>query len=648
MGKPFADELDAFASTFSWARKQDVGQLRYFLNRWTGDHAAVVGSGGSYSAAVVVALMRELAHHSPTTPATPLEFVSMLDRLSPRALLLSAEGKNRDILSAARAARAADLATAAVTLTHANPLVALGGESQALRAFSFEMDWVKDGYLATNSLLATVFLMYRALFGDQEFDHRVADLMQPSRLQARREELRAWKGLEAAKRNGVLVLHSARAKAFAVDLESKLAEAALASTQVTDLRQFAHGRHLQLAIRKPLPYIIVATTALERGLADATLGSMPQEVTSQLIVLDGHEEQDAAIAGLVDAMFLVEAIAQGENYDPGQPDVPAFGRALHALDPQQLLAERPVPNVLDLAARRKVPGRHQRSANPTAAVRQAAVGYAHHLTSARIGGLVCDFDGTLCRAENRFDAMNSAHVDQVSVLIKQGLKLAIATGRGDSLHGSLRSSFDPSLYSQIHVGYYSGSLIIRLDEDFVTPQANPEFGPLWDWLKHATKVDPLPPLEDLARGGQFSLRLRGPEQCAQLRAAIRAWMDGHDRRDWRVFCSGHSVDVLDANTSKLRVVDHLARVSGLDPKAQILRLGDCGQEDGNDYELLREGLSLSCDHVSADLLSCWNFGAPGSNQAEVTMSYLRGLVPTDGAFRLSASTFDLPTVQGAE
>lgn len=182
MGKPYADELDAFASTYAWSSKQDVAHLRHFLNRWSGDYAAVVGSGGSFSAAVVVALMRELAHHTPTTALTPLDFVSLLDRLSPRALLLSAEGKNRDILSAARAARAADLATAAVTLTRFNPLVALGEESQALRTFSFEMDWVKDGYLATNSLLATVFLFYRALFGDQEFVHRIGPLMQPARL----------------------------------------------------------------------------------------------------------------------------------------------------------------------------------------------------------------------------------------------------------------------------------------------------------------------------------------------------------------------------------------------------------------------------------------------------------------------------------
>ena len=99
----------------------------------------------------------------------------------------------------------------------------------------------------------------------------------------------------------------------------------------------------------------------------------------------------------------------------------------------------------------------------------------------------------------------------------------------------------------------------------------------------------------------------------------------------------HSIDVLDANTSKRLVVNHVAERLGLDPLTQILRLGDSGHEQGNDFELLGEGLSLSCERVSFGLDSCWNFGAAGNKQADVTMAYLRGLVPTDDAFRLSPS-----------
>ncbi|MBU2772518.1 HAD hydrolase family protein [Acidithiobacillus ferrooxidans] len=641
VGKSYSQELNCFTDTYRWACKQDVRRLRYFLNWWSGDHAVVVGSGGSYSAAAVGALFRELAHHSPTTAVTPLEFISTLDRLSPRTLLLSAEGRNKDILAAARAAEAADLASAAVTLTLANPLLELAHRSSALRPFAYHVDWVKDGYLATNSLLATVFLLYRAFFGDHDFEHSVGPLLDPARLAVRRGQLTCLNDLEDAKPRGLLVLHSAQAKAFAVDLESKLSEAALTSVQMTDLRQFAHGRHLQLALRSPTPFVLIASSSVERSLATATATLLPASILSLQLELEGETEQDVAVAGLIDAMFLTEALARGASHDPGQPDVPEFGRAIHALDPRELLPPHwQDATHIELAAKRKSPGGGLRNAPTEKRIHKAAVEYAARLTSARIRATVCDFDGTLCRVENRFDGMDPAHVEHISTLIRQGLSFAIATGRGNSLNDSLRASFAPDIHHKIVVGYYNGSFIARLDEDFQQPVANPEFAELWHWLKGSTYGFLAKPLDQLARGGQFSLRLASVQQCTTLRAAIGAWLDITGRHGWRVFCSGHSIDVLDAGTSKCLVVDYLASHLGINPITQILRLGDCGQEDGNDFELLREGLSLSCSNsMSSDLCSCWNFGARGNNQTDTTMSYLRALVPADGAFRISPSAF---------
>jgi haloacid dehalogenase-like hydrolase len=637
LGKPYSEELDAFANTYQWVAKQDVARLGHFLNRWSGDYAVVVGSGGSYSAAFAVALFRELAHHSPTTAVTPLEFAALLRRLSPRALLLSAEGKNRDILAAARAAEAADLACAALTLTQSNPLLDLARGNDAVRAFAFQMDWVKDGYLATNSLLATVLLLYRALFGESDF-HNLAPLLSRGRLDNRRDTFSRLVGLEDAKRTGLLVVHSAKAHAFAVDLESKLAESALAMVQITDLRQFAHGRHLQLALRPPAPLTLVVFSPDERPLAAATASLLPDPGRCWQLELDGGSDQDVAVSGLIDAMLLTEALAKGAAHDPGQPPVPDFGRAIHALDPAALLPSHHVPvSRLELASNRKMSVGVHPAAGGRPEMIEAAAAFAQRLTSSRIKAVVCDFDGTLCRAENRFEGMDPGHVDQVSSLIRQGLKFAIATGRGDSLHDTLRSSFDPALHGEITVGYYSGSVISRLDTDFVQPAPNPDFKELWSWLRSSAYGNLCRSLEDLARGGQFSMRLKSSQQCLRLQGAIRHWLDDTGRADWRVFCSGHSIDVLDGATSKRLVVDHMAKLLGIDSMSEILRLGDAGHECGNDFELLRTGLSLSCERVSFALDSCWNFGAPGNNQAEVTMAYLRGLVPSDDGFRFSPS-----------
>lgn len=634
MGKPYSDELDGFAHTFHWAGQQPVDQLHRFLSRWSGEHVAVVGSGGSYSAALVVALFRELVHHSPTAAVTPLEFIAMLRRLSPCALLLSAEGKNRDVLAAAQAAQAADLSSAALTLTTSNPLLKFATAHASLRAFAFQMDWGKDGYLATNTLLAISVLAYRAFFGHSDFMVQLSPLFHPERLADRRKHFRSWTRLELARKSGLLVLFSSQAKPFAVDLESKFAEAALAHVQLADLRQFAHGRHLQLAAQSPMA-VILATSAEEAPLADATARLLPSNVQQWTIELDGQREQDTAIAGLIDAMFVTDAFAQACGIDPGQPDVPAFGRAIHIIDPA--LAMQPMPKVqsrLELAARRKEAplGRCAHVAKPHAVA--AAAVYADTLTQAAIKATVCDFDGTLCRAENRFDSMATEHVELVSSLLRQGMVLAIATGRGGSLHDELRESFAPELHSAITVGYYSGSLIARLDEPFDQPPANVAFRDLWDWLQKSVYLDYCKPLSELARGGQLSIRIGNAHECARLIAAIKHWLKYNDLRGWRAFSSGHSIDILDADTSKRKVVAYVAAQCRIDPNTEILRLGDAGHEGGNDHELLSEGLSLSCERVSVDLASCWNFGALGSNQVDVTSAYLRGLARRDGAFRL--------------
>lgn len=634
MGKPYSDELHGFAHTFEWASQQPVDQLRRFLSRWSGDHVAVVGSGGSYSAALVVSLFRELVHHSPTSAVTPLEFGAMLRRLSPHALLLSAEGKNRDVLAAAQAAQSADLSSAALTLTTANPLLEFAAAHASLRAFAFQMDWGKDGYLATNSLLATSVLAYRAFFGQKDCMSQLGPLFHRERLAARRDHFRSWAGLEHARRSGLLVLFSAQAKPFAVDLESKFAEAALAHVQLADLRQFAHGRHLQLAAQSPMAVILV-TSAEEVPLAAAVAQLLPPTVQQWMIELDGQREQDTAIAGLIDAMFVTDAFAQVAGFDPGQPEVPEFGRAIHAIDLASLLQSSPrVQSRLELAAQRKEApqGRRARTAKPN--VVAAAADYADALTRAEVKAIVCDFDGTLCRAENRFEPMAAEHVAQVSSLLRQGMVLAIATGRGNSLYDDLRKSFSPELYSAITVGYYSGSLIARLDEPFVQPPANTAFRDLWDWLQKSVYHQHCKPLSDMARGGQLSIRLDSAHECARLLAAVQHWLERNGLRGWRAFSSGHSIDILDADTSKRKVVAHVAAQCQINPSTEILRLGDAGHEGGNDYELLSEGLSLSCERVSVDLTRCWNFGASGSNQVDVTSAYLGGLSRHGSAFRL--------------
>jgi hypothetical protein len=165
---------------------------------------------------------------------------------------------------------------------------------------------------------------------------------------------------------------------------------------------------------------------------------------------------------------------------------------------------------------------------------------------------------------------------------------------------------------------------------------NPEFAELYDWLKSSLfKEQCTKDLDELARGGQFTIRTANSQQSNRMRTAIYTWLSRTNRTAWKVYSSGHSVDVLDAGTSKLSVVRQVAKKLQCNECSEILRIGDCGHEDGNDYELLSQGLGLSCEGVSTNLDSCWNFAPHGANQVDCVMTYLNALQRTNSHFSIS-------------
>ena len=73
MGKPFLSELDAMPGVYGWAEKAEIGGLDEFTRKAAGRPLYVVGSGGSFSAAVFASLLHQSAG-SISKAVTPLEF----------------------------------------------------------------------------------------------------------------------------------------------------------------------------------------------------------------------------------------------------------------------------------------------------------------------------------------------------------------------------------------------------------------------------------------------------------------------------------------------------------------------------------------------------------------------------------------------
>ncbi len=615
MGRAYSEELDRLQDTLAWAAGVGLPAMATVGVHPTNFALVVIGSGGSFTVATALAANMSSLGQDFAQAMTPLQYVQCADSLPPhRVLLVSAEGKNRDILHATRKALSAAAACDVLTFSHTSPLAELVGVEPSARVFIFDPPWGRDGYLATNSLLASVVLGLRLQGVD--IDGRLLGAFLP--LYRSTDKLNALAG-EVARTGRLLALHGAHGLVAAVDVESKLAEAAFAFTQMSDFRQFAHGRHIQLA-RPDAPVPIIAfVDPGDEALWHATRAEIPEQIAIFTCALP-KDASAAAIVGLLVVMALVEKVAAILGQDPGQPDVPDFARRIHALD-TSLLVSRPGSTAVNpkLAAL-------QSSMSCESAV-QAGARYLAQLRRARFAALVLDFDGTMCETVKRGDGLDPRLTPVVIKLLRHGITIAFASGRGNSLHEDLQARLPQDVWPRCLLGCYSGSLVTPLAQSWPTATTDPLVSEIQRRLE-MLGVNAESGFKLSARVAQLTIRRKEGDGVDALFTLCSSLV--HGRTGWRVFRSAHSVDVLAPGAVKSAVVDVLADHLALDPLTEVCRIGDRGEPTGNDSELLAQGLSLSVDGVSADPASCWFFGEMSISPVERAAHYLGALVVEDG------------------
>jgi hydroxymethylpyrimidine pyrophosphatase-like HAD family hydrolase/fructoselysine-6-P-deglycase FrlB-like protein len=634
MGKRYSDEITELPSAIEWAVTRPIAELERAISALGDLNLYAVGSGGSFTAAAFAASLHESTFGRLSRAVTPLEALCLSSSLSNcAALLLSAEGKNKDILAAAQELGALCAEGVAVTLTKDNPLSSFCNKNGRIYSSAFDMPWGKDGYLATNSLVATMVLIARAYLprtSSSSFSSLSAEWLQ---------DRRKWYEGQAGIRSlsvGLrpVVLYGRVGRIAALDLESKFTESGFGNCQIADYRQFAHGRHLQLAGEKP-PVIVSFGSKHDSKLIDLTLRLVPGDVQIIRIPLP-DDPSSAEITGVIETMLLVETLANNRGVDVGQPTVAQFGRDMYGMDVRELvvkpLHER--PSSVSNALLKKVPPRGPPS-HGMGDWRVAGVSFYEKLRSATVKAVVLDFDGTCCETAMRFAGLDERLIEDISRLANSDVKIAFATGRGTSLQTDLRKKIDPDIWRNVYIGYYSGAAILRLDDDLQRPEGDPRLSCLVDWLYlHCIVLDR--DATDI-RGGQLGISAAQNTVRNGLVRAARHWIEVNGYRGWRVFCSGHSVDILTENVGKRKVIEFISNSASADKSNEILCIGDSGQLEGNDYELLAEGLGLSVANVSPSMSGCWNLLPKGMKGVAGTKRYLAGLIVADGLVRFSDS-----------
>ena len=609
MGKAFASELVALSDTLAWATAQDVKLLERFVADVTERPLVAIGSGGSSTACHLTALLHRTRHRRPAQFMTPLDVLSLPAGLHRAGVFLaSASGKNKDVLAAFEAAIAEEApAIAAITLRADNPLSAAAAGFSRVRVFASESPSGKDGYLATNSLIATCVLITRA-YGlwpksQQPYHKNTADCS-------------IFEG-----RHMVQVLHSGWGGPVATDLESKLNESALASAQLSDYRNFGHGRHLWLAKRAAETVVVALVTPGTSAIAESTLSLFPRSIPVVRLetTLDGPV---GTIDLLIQAFHLVERLGEVRGQDPGRPHVPEFGRKLYRLTPPRVRPAVPAPIQRKLWALPEV-------SEDGRAFKVGVDRFLRAAHAAKIGALALDYDGTLSTKDERFDGLRDDIVAECARLLKAGVRLGIATGRGKSVRDELQKALDKKLWPLVHLGYYNGTDIGALDDDSSPSKAGPEeqmltraheFLTADAWLTATAKLTPRP--------HQIAVEPKGAVRTDALAAHVMALLAPLDGEGVRIVVSSHSLDVLGPTRGKGSLVTWLREQIG--DGREVLCIGDRGAWPGNDYSLLAEPLSLSVDEVSSMSDACWNLAPRGVSGPDATLLYLRAIKARGG------------------
>lgn len=639
MARPYAFEMAQLVETFEWATSTNIDALCRAVGSAGLSPLRAIGSGGSLTAAHALAALHQQHTGNIAAVATPLEAVE--EPLDGNVVhwLISAGGRNVDILAAAKALIFREPRQLAVLCGRDDsPVAKLCKAHPFVDLLPFLPPVGKDGFLATNSLLGFTTLLARAYaseFGDDVEWRATLELVRAGI--AELSSLSAEWEAEASRvwtRPTTLVLFSPSTRIGAIDLESKFTEAALGNLQLADYRNFAHGRHHWLAKRGELSAVLAFITDSDRALAERTLALIPENVPQARIELPGSGST-AALMSLVAALRITGWAGAVRGIDPGQPGVPTFGRKLYNLSlPRPVGEARPQVSACDAAAiKRKTGSSPQRlaAAGELQRWQLSLDAMRDRLLATRFVGLVLDYDGTVVDTRDRFCPPLTFIQDELVRVLEAGAWVAFATGRGTSIRRDLQGFFPSSLWRRVLIGYYNGAEVAALEDD-EAPDGRNEVGDDLEVIANALRSQP-----ELAHAAKQTDRPRQITlEGVRVLPETRLWdlaqqvILATKARNLRVTRSSHSIDIVPEEVSKLNVVTRLRNEIG---EGALLTIGDRGRWPGNDHALLSEPFSLSVDEVSVDPDTCWNLAPPGQRGPAATLHYLRALEATGGELR---------------
>ncbi|MGB7244295.1 MAG: hypothetical protein WBC93_19700 [Sulfitobacter sp.] len=642
MTPKFSSKLGSLRETMELFRGFDANPLSQAMDECRGRKVIAVGSGGSHVAASYLACCMRTLGLGWVNVQTPMDVVLETSDLEDVDIwLFSASANNADIAATARAARDRGCTSIVLCTSNADGAVATWVRKNGGQVYATPVAELKDGYLATHSLVSTCvgLLLAAEILSDDpvleadrlsEVETRIASYLDPD---AKIALQKTFSGLWGE--TTLIVIADPLLRPLSLLLETSLWEASLCPVQVTNMRNFAHGRHSWIHHHGDKTVIL--------GLTGQS--SMPswQSIVKALPSTDGVLDFDFAGCGhrvnllaLIDGLFWIEAIGAVVGIDPGKPGIGDFGRAMYEDKSLKEMADILPPAVRQKRMAAARAGRATHAPDELFTSFSAKVG---KLASADIGAVVMDFDGTVVETSERLDAPSQEILNEFERLDKLGLAIGFASGRGGSLGEQLRRDLPESLISKIVVGYFNGGHLLSadVDLDIDRPARDPVIEEVAAWLAsepnlmRSSKLNPKEVqlsigFRELIKPTSFNVRIL---ECPAVR-------EGRVN----ILSSGHSFDIIPAASNKLSVVAALEQSVG--PGREVLSIGDSGTRLGNDYSLLTREFGISVGGVCPSPNGCWSLFGSRLTGPQALLKILRSVLPSkSGEIRLNTSSLEL-------
>lgn len=628
MGKPFGQELTKLNETFNWALNVPIENE--VLDEALKEPLFVIGSGGSSCACVFLTLL-QLSKGYLSSTFTPLDFQYAKNAVDKNCavVLISASGKNSDILFAFDTALKQEPKNIiSLCLNKNTPLNEKSLKYSIANAVEFENPAGKDGFLATNSLIAYFVLIQRMY----KRPLKIKKLIPSEKFLT---EIKNFCN-QLDEDFTITVLFGGWGKPAAIDLESKFSEAGLGNILLCDYRNFGHGRHNWFDKKKQQSAIISLISPEELNLAERTLNLLP--TTIPVLKIDSKFDScDASLDLLYQSFYLVKEIGLIKKIDPGKPGVPSYGSKLYHLKYAKHYQKK---SIIDekafYAIRRKIGNFNEIEKNSILTFWIGAYKeFVKKINHTKFQGVLLDYDGTLCASNERFSFLRDDVINHIIGLLEQNILVVVVTGRGKSVRENFQKQIPKKFWSNFVIGYYNGSQVGTLENDNLPVKLSSDslFKDIYETVFNHPLASSFSEIE--LREGQLTLQVKDKSNSEILKNLMIDLLKNKYAFQIQILESSHSIDIIASQTSKSSIINYCRNLLNDTEKVMnFLCIGDRGKYPGNDYQLLSTEYSLSVDEVSSDPNTCWNLSSLGNNCVEAALEYFAAISIEEKYFKI--------------